>query len=198
LRLTLLGVGAMNSPRYAPAGLLVEFRSARVMIDGGPPSEPKGKLDAWLVTDERAELIREIRALALRYGLQPKVKSIRLPGLSIHPKPVVHTNHDAYGYVIRAHRKKVVWAPEFFVFPAWASGADIMFADAAGWSRPITFRGSVGGHASVGQVSQQAQLSKIKRLILAHIGRPTIKAIDSGKQPDFGEYGKEGKVYSLS
>ena len=36
LRLTLVGVGAINSPRYARAGLLVEYGTARLMIDGGP------------------------------------------------------------------------------------------------------------------------------------------------------------------
>jgi hypothetical protein len=58
VRLTLLGVGAMNSPRYAPAGLLVEHRRHRVMLDGGPGAEPRGKIDAWLVTDEQGELMR--------------------------------------------------------------------------------------------------------------------------------------------
>ena len=36
LQVTLLGVGAMNSPRYAPAGLLVEYATVRVAIDGSP------------------------------------------------------------------------------------------------------------------------------------------------------------------
>ena len=44
VRLTLLGVGALNSPRYTPAGLLVEFGSTRVMIDGGPGSAPRRKV----------------------------------------------------------------------------------------------------------------------------------------------------------
>jgi hypothetical protein len=35
LRLTLLGIGAMAS-KYRPAGLLVEYGRARVLIDGGP------------------------------------------------------------------------------------------------------------------------------------------------------------------
>jgi hypothetical protein len=56
LRLTLLGVGAMNSPRYPPAGLLVRYRRCQVMVDGGPGAEPAGRLAAWLVTDEHSEL----------------------------------------------------------------------------------------------------------------------------------------------
>ena len=46
----------MNSPRYAPAGLLIEQGRVRVAIDGGPGADPAGPLAAWLVTDERAEL----------------------------------------------------------------------------------------------------------------------------------------------
>lgn len=60
IRLTLTGVGAMRSPRYAPAGLLLEREHVRLMFDGGPRSAPVGHLDAWLVTDEDAELIAEI------------------------------------------------------------------------------------------------------------------------------------------
>jgi hypothetical protein len=40
--LTLLGVGAMNSPRYAPAGLLVVLGPHRVMLDGGSGAVPVG------------------------------------------------------------------------------------------------------------------------------------------------------------
>ncbi|WP_369250853.1 hypothetical protein [Streptomyces sp. R41] len=36
LRMTLLGVGTMNSPRFAPAGLLVRNRGHRVAFDAGP------------------------------------------------------------------------------------------------------------------------------------------------------------------
>jgi hypothetical protein len=57
---------------------------------------------------------------------------------------VVHTSHLAYGYLIRAARKRIVWAPEFFAFPAWAEKVDLMFAEAAGWKRPIHFVGGVG------------------------------------------------------
>ena len=46
-RFTLLGVGAMNSPRYAPAGLLIEQSQVRVAIDGGPGAEPARSWPGW-------------------------------------------------------------------------------------------------------------------------------------------------------
>ncbi|HEU4979724.1 MAG TPA: hypothetical protein VFT14_00810, partial [Solirubrobacterales bacterium] len=76
-RLTLLGTGAMNSPRFAPAGLLVEHEGSRLMVDGGPGAEPRGPLDAWLVTDARAELIGQIRQLAAALGVAPVVGPYR-------------------------------------------------------------------------------------------------------------------------
>ena len=131
---TLLGIGAMNSPRYAPAGLLIERGQGRVAIDGGPGAEPDGPVEAWLVTDERAELIRELRRLAAGRGLTPGVLAYRGDGLAITPYPVVHTSHPAYGYLIEAGGPGGL-APEFLEFPAWAAGADLMFAEAAGWAR---------------------------------------------------------------
>ena len=32
---------------------------------------------------------------------------------------------------------------------------------------------------------------------LAHIGRPTIRALDAGERPPFGEVGRDGAVYAL-
>jgi hypothetical protein len=63
----------MNSPRFAPAGLLVEHSSHRVMLDGGPGAEPDGELSAWLVTDDRGEFIRDLCRLARARGLKPVV-----------------------------------------------------------------------------------------------------------------------------
>ena len=197
VRLTLVGVGAMNSPRFAPAGLLVECDETRVMIDGGPGAGPIRKVAAWLVTDERGELIREIRKLARPRGLEPCVGSYSLNTLSIKPHRVVHTSHNTYGYVVRFCGRKIVWAPEFLVFPSWAKNADLMFAEGAGWNRAILFRGGVGGHASVQQVARDAIKNKIKRLVFAHIGRPTIRALEADKRPLFGEYGKEGATYTV-
>src|SRR5579875_1807881 len=157
-RLTLLGVGAMRSPRFAPAGLLVEHGHDRVMLDGGPGADPRGRLDAWLVTDLRAELIREIRALAWAFRLEPEVDDyVRDGRLRIHPMPVVHTSHPTYGYRIELAGLRVVWAPEFLELPDWADGADLMFADGAGWNRPIRFAGGVGGHACVLDVAREAR-----------------------------------------
>jgi hypothetical protein len=153
VRFILLGVGAMNSPRYAPAGLLVEHGDIRVMIDGGPGAEPPGTIDAWLVTDDRGELIRQIRQLARARGLTPEVARFHRDGLVISPEPVVHTSHPTYGYLIAAEGRKVVWAPEFLEFPRWAEGADVMFAEAAGWNRPIRFARGAGGHAAALQVA---------------------------------------------
>jgi hypothetical protein len=70
-----------------------------------------------------------------------------------------------------------------------------MFAEAAGWGCPKLFRGGVGGHACVEQIARDALKYKIKRLVFAHIGRPTIKALDAGKLPVFGELGEDGAVY---
>lgn len=195
VRLTLAGAGAMNSPRYAPAGLLVECRGHRIMLDGGPGSEPHRRLDAWLLTDQRCELIREIRAKARACGLQAVVGSFFSPELTVRPCPVIHTSHATYGYLLEANRKRIVWAPEFSAFPEWAEGADLMFAEAAGWDRPIRFAGGVGGHCAALAVAEEARRRGVGRLVFAHIGRPTIRAIDAGKHTPFGEFGADGRGY---
>ena len=187
----------MNSPRYQPAGLLLEHGQTRLMIDGGG-AMAKHKLAAWLVTDDQAELIQEIRKCCRQIGLEPKVDSYSSDGLSIRPHLVVHTSHDTYGYSMEANGNRIVWAPEFLRFPTWAQKADLMFAEAAAWNRPIIFRGRVGGHASVEQVGSSAQEYNVKRLVYAHIGRPTIKAIDSGKHAAFREFGREGDIYVIT
>jgi hypothetical protein len=194
LRLRLTGVGAMRSPRFKPAGLLIED-GARVMLDGGPDAVPIGDLDGWLVTDERAELIAAIRRAARRLRVEPGVGAVHRRDLEIVPLPVVHTSHPTFGYLISAHGRRIVWAPEFLQFPEWASGADLMFADAAGWDRPIRFAGGVGGHAAVQSVAAEARSRHVRRLIFAHIGRPTLRAMDAGRLPLFGTFGRDGQVF---
>ncbi len=195
-RLTLLGVGAMNSPRFAPAGLLVEHEGSRVMLDGGPGSSPAGPIDAWLVTDEGAELIREIRELAAGLGVVPAVGAYTgAGGLRITSRGVEHTSHPTYGYLIAADGRRIAWAPEFWRFPKWAERVDLLFADAAGWDRPIRFAKGVGGHVAAIEMAKEARRRGVGRLVLAHIGRPTIRAMDAGKRPPFGSYGRDGAVY---
>jgi hypothetical protein len=72
-----------------------------------------------------------------------------------------------------------------------------MFAEGAGWNRPIYFTGGVGGHCAALEVSRRAKQFRIKRQVIAHVGRPTIRAIDAGERLPFGEFGVEGRVYRL-
>lgn len=196
-RFTLLGVGAAASPRYAPAGLLVQYAGRRIMLDGGPGAEPEGPLDAWLVTDERAELMPAIRRAARARETEARVGRFEAQGLLVEPRPVVHTSHPAFGYLIRTGERRVVWAPEFLRFPSWAAWADLMFAEAAGWSRPIRFARGAGGHAPVLEVAREAPRRGVRRLVLAHLGRPTLRALDAGERPPFGEVGVQGRTYRL-
>ncbi|MFJ9586501.1 MBL fold metallo-hydrolase [Streptomyces acidicola] len=199
LRLTLLGVGAMNSPRFAPAGLLLRCARQRVAFDGGPGAEPPpGRLAGWLVTDEQAEPRSALGLRASARGVRIRAGDLELGAVRVRCLPVRHTSHPAYGYRIETGGPVVVWAPEFWEFPEWATGADLMFAEAAAWDRPIRFRGGVGGHASVTSVADQAVRLGVRRLVPAHIRRPTLRAIDAGSRPPFGEWGVEGRTYSLS
>jgi len=197
LTLVTLGVGAMASPRYAPAGLLVQESGTRVMIDGGPGAAPQGRLAAWLVTDERSELMPGIRELARVKGLEPHAGPFRARHLIIRRRSVVHTKHRTFGYLIRCGGARVVWAPEFLVFPEWAADAALMFAEAAGWGRPIRFRGGAGGHLDALAVAEAARRHRVQRLVFAHIGRPTLRAMDRGEVPPFGEFGADGRRYVI-
>ncbi len=201
LELELVGVGAMASPRYAPAGLLVSYGRHRVLIDGGPGATARGPLDAWIVTDERCELIASIRRLARELDLVPKVEPWETDGLVIRPRPVVHTSHSCFGYLIempcRSRVLRCVWAPEFFAFPRWAAGVDLLFAEASSFSRPVLFAGGVGGHMPVLDVAREAKRRRVKRLVFAHIGRSSIRARDAGLALPFGEWASDGETFVL-
>lgn len=198
LALTLLGIGAMNSPRYRPAGLLAEWDGNRVAVDGGVTADPGSGLRAWLVCDSRAELMAAIRRRARELHVTPAVAAFIEGGVEFRPLAVRHTSHPTYGYLITTARSRVAWIPEFWEFPAWARDADLAFADAAGWDRPIRFAGGVGGHASAVHVAEQARRQGVRRLVFAHVGRPSIRAIDQGCSPAFGEFGVEGASYRVA
>ena len=70
-----------------------------------------------------------------------------------------------------------------------------MFADASSWNRPIRFAGGVGGHLDVQAIARAAKRSGIKRLVFAHIGRPTLRALDRGLRPPFGEFAHDGQIF---
>jgi hypothetical protein len=197
VRLMLLGVGAMNSPRYRPAGLVATWAGHRVMLDGGGTADPGAPLDAWLVCDERAELMPQIRRRAGELGVRLAVDSFDADGVRIRPLTVRHTSHPTVGYLIETASQRAAWAPEFWTFPEWAAGVDLMFADAAGWNRPIGFAGGVGGHACVRDVADEARRAGVRRLVFAHIGRPSIRAIDRGERPSFGLWGHDGAEFRL-
>ena len=91
-----------------------------------------------------------------------------------------------------------MWAPEFFRFPSWAAGADVLFADASGWDRPILFAGGAGGHAAALDVALRAGATGVRRLVFAHIGRPTIRATDAGARAPLGELGRDGARITIA
>ncbi|HVN12239.1 MAG TPA: hydrogenase maturation protease [Kineosporiaceae bacterium] len=196
-RVELLGVGAMNSPRYRPAGLAVHAGGRCLLIDGGDPRGLPEHVDAWLVCDDRSELMPRIRRLARRYSLEPVVTAQIVGDVVVTPLPVRHTSHPTFGYLLVAGARRAAWAPEFWRYPEWATDLDLLFAEAAGWSRPIRFRGGVGGHACVLDVSRAARESGVRRLVFAHIGRPTIAALDAGREVEFGEFGSDGQAFNL-
>ncbi len=193
----LLGVGAMNSPRFRPAGLLVHADGRCLVIDGGDPHGVPPHVDAWLVCDETAELMPAIRRLAASRGVKPAVDEVALGDVVVTPKPVAHTSHPTYGYLLTTPTRRIGWAPEFWTYPDWAVDLDLLFAEGAGWSRPIRFRGGVGGHACVVDVAKAAQAHDVRRLVFAHLGRPTISALDAGKRVEFGEFGRDGQAFRL-
>jgi hypothetical protein len=55
-----------------------------------------------------------------------------------------------------------------------------MFAEAAGWQRPIRFAGGVGDHLNVPAVAGAA------------------RAADRGEWPAFGELASDGQVFRLT
>ena len=111
---------------------------------------------------------------------------------------VYHPDDHQVHNLIQASGTRVAWAPEFLEFPSWAAGTDLMFAEAAGWARPIRFAKDTGGHAPALEVAEQAVRHGVRRLVFAHIGRPTIKALDAGHVPPFGEIGTEGATYTVA
>jgi hypothetical protein len=47
-------------------------------------------------------------------------------------------------------------------------------------------------------VAEAARRHQVGRLVFAHIGRPTIRAIDRGARPAFGEFARDGQVFRVT
>jgi hypothetical protein len=187
-RLILLGVGTASSPRFAPAGLLVEYGHTRVGLDGGPGSEPPENIHAWLVTDTASTLQPERLRLAQEEGMPiPEVKPFSQGALHVEPHPIASGKH---GYRIVSGKHLAVWAPDCADFPGWARGADVVFADATSWD---------GGddHPGVLASAMAARRLDVKRLVYARLAEPVFAALDAGDPPPFGEWGEEGRTYRM-
>jgi hypothetical protein len=46
-------------------------------------------------------------------------------------------------------------------------------------------------------VARHARQHRVKRLVFAHIGRPSLRAIDAGCHLPFGEWGQPGRSYQI-
>ncbi|MFD0689412.1 hypothetical protein [Actinomadura fibrosa] len=179
-RLILLGVGTARSRAHAPAGLLVEYGHAHVGLDGGPGSEPPETCEAWLVRDEKGPLQAELLRIARESGMPaPVLAPYRHGSLHIVPMPVPSRAGTMHGYRIAAGRRTCVWAPESAEPPAWARGADLVFAGA--------------GRAPAATAEAFRGLG-VRRLVLV---RSPGGDAEPGGPPPFGEWGAEGAVYRM-
>jgi len=118
-RLTLVGVGAMNSPRYQPAGLLVSAPQAgAALLDGGGEVPARGA--ACGVAGHRPA-VRADRADPAAgpacWVCARKVIPLVFDDVTITPWPVDHTSHPTFGYLIDRAGRRAAWAPEFVAFP---------------------------------------------------------------------------------
>ncbi|XVQ15087.1 hypothetical protein ACQP1W_21915 [Spirillospora sp. CA-255316] len=177
-RLILLGVGAARSPRFAPAGLLVEYGHTRVGIDGGAGSEPPENVHAWLVRDGGAH--SDLHRIAAETGMRPPaVAAFRHGPLHVDPLPA---GGGIYGYRIVSGHRTAVWAPEFTAFPGWAERADLAFAGTGG---------------DLGATAEAARRLEVRRLVFVLLDEPVFAALDAGAHPPFGEWGEEGRQYRM-
>ncbi len=95
----------------------------------------------------------------------------------IEPGAVFHTGPSDVPLLSRRPANGSCGRPSS-VFPRWAAGADLMFAEAAAWARPIRFARGAGVHAPALEVSRLARDAGVRRFVFARIGRPTIRAFD--------------------
>jgi hypothetical protein len=47
-------------------------------------------------------------------------------------------------------------------------------------------------------VAREASRREVQTLVFAHIGRPTIRAIERGEKPPLGEFAHDGQIFRLA
>jgi hypothetical protein len=45
---------------------------------------------------------------------------------------------------------------------------------------------------------EAARRHRVGRLVFAHVGRPTIRAINRGERPAFGEFARDAQVFRVT
>jgi hypothetical protein len=182
-RFILLGIGAADSSRFAPVGLLLEYGHIRVGIDGGPGSEPPETIDAWLVRDERGPSQDELRRIAHETGMpEPAVMPYHHGPLKVEPVPVAD---HVYGYRIGIGHHVAAWVPEAPELPAWAEGLDLVYAD-----------GSLDA-ARTQELAGTAKRLRVQRLVFVRLGAAALATVDAAERPPYGEWGVEGRKYRM-
>ena len=74
-----------------------------------------------------------------------------------------------------------------------------MFSDAAGWNRPPYSICQARRRTCCGaRRAEAAQAINVARLVFAHVGKPTIRALDVGKSFPFGDLGQERTTHELT
>jgi len=181
--LILVGTGALDSPRKDEC-LLIKYKKNNILIDAGPDIKASefSELNEILVCDPESDFMRDAERIGEKFGIIPDVKGIRKDGLEIVPFEVMHTNHKTYAYEIKIKGKKIIYAPEFFIFPeTQIRTADLAILEGSAWSRPIIFTGRVGGHADILSTFEKTEKFGVPA-VFTHIGSSTEEKLKEAEK----------------
>ena len=174
----------MNSPRYRPAGLLVCWASHRVMLDGGGSADPGRPLDAWLVSDEHAELMPCVRRRAAELGVAPGRGCIQADA-GVAAAGAVHLTSELRISDRDDPAAGRVGAGVLGVTPVGGRGRSHVRrcggVEPADPVRPRRRRPRLCARRGGGA----PHTAGVRRLVFAHVGRTSIRAIDRGERPPF-------------
>jgi hypothetical protein len=207
LSCTLLGVGNMGQSKYAPSGLLIQYKGQALVFDGGQdsPAIPT-EVDAWFCTDPQHEFITEIKSLATGRGtiLQTGWDSgyhrdeLSVSGCGV---PYLHENTQAYTVTIHGadhyDRLQVVWAPRGSEIDSYVlRDVDLAFIGAAGWEFPLTGPAGLPMQPSALDASARARAAGVKQMVLVNFNDDVIRAQANGQELPFGTIGEDGDRFT--